>query len=144
MPVPPSGKRRPCKPLLQLVVVALRRLHSIGRSIDVYLRRRRSDLVILLNFLGVAYSGGDTNRRAVWLGRHPTEKISVGPNDKLIQVGNLELSARAKAYLTVSCTAKDAEMKVGPSDPSWFFNGTRVWQKRYLKDNRLVAPDSPY
>ncbi len=118
MPVPPSGKRRPCKPLLQLVVVALRRLHSIGRSVEVYLRRRLSDLVILLNFLDVAYSGGDTNRWAVWLGRHPGEKISPGPNGKLIQVGNLKLSARAKAYLTVFCTARNAETKVGPSDPT--------------------------
>jgi hypothetical protein len=81
-------------------------------------RIKRSNLVILLIFLGVAHLQGDTNRRAVWLGWHPAEKISAGPNGKLIQVGNLELSARAKAYLTVFRTAKNAEMKVRPSDPT--------------------------
>ena len=109
MPVTPSGKRRPCKPLLQLVVVALGELHSVGRSFG--------DNVTLLNFLKAAHPRGDTGRRAVWLGRHPAEKISVGPNGKLIQVGNLELSAKAKAYLTVFRTAKNAETKVGLSDP---------------------------
>ena len=62
--------------------------------------------------------GGDTNRRAVWLGRHPSEKISEGPKDKLRQVGNLPLSAEAKAHLTVFLTAKNAEMKVRLSDPT--------------------------
>src|SRR3989338_8943310 len=116
MPVSPCGKRRPCKPLLQLVVVALRGMHSVGRSFGAN--------VTLPISLKAAHPGGDTSRRAVWLGRHPPEKISGGPNGKLIQVGNLELSAKAKVYLTVSCTAKDAEMKVGPSDPSWTFNGS--------------------
>ena len=85
-------------------------MHSVGRRFVAN--------VTLLIFSKAANLGGDTNRWAVWLGRHPAEKISVGPNDKLIQVGNLELSARAKAYLTVSCKATDAEMKVGPSDPT--------------------------
>src|SRR3989338_6530139 len=126
MPVSPSGKRRPCRPLLQLVVVALRDMHSIGRSVDVYLRRKRSAHVILPMPLDVAHPGGDTSRWAVWLGRHPAEKISAGPNGKLIQVGNLELSAKAKAYLTVFRTAKNAETKVGLSDPTWLFNRARV------------------
>ena len=65
------------------------------------LRLKRSNHVILLISFKVAHSREDTSRRAVWLGRHPAEKISVGPNGKLIQGGNLELSARAKAYLTV-------------------------------------------
>ncbi len=85
-------------------------MHSVGRSFGAN--------VTLLILLRAAHPGGDTSRRAVWLGRHPAEKISVGPNDKLIQVGNLELSAKAKAYLTVTCTAKVAEMKVGLSDPT--------------------------
>jgi len=61
---------------------------------------------------------GDTSRRAVWLGRHPAEKISAGPNGKLSWVGNPTLSAEAKAYLTVIRTAKIAEMKVWLSDPT--------------------------
>ena len=69
---------------------------------------------------------GDTSRRAVWLGRHPTEKISVGPNDKLIRVGDPKLSAEVKAYLTAFRTAKNAEMKVWLSDPTWPFNRARV------------------
>ncbi len=51
---------------------------------------QRSELVILLMLHGIAYLRGDTSRRAVWLGRHPAEKISVGPKDKLIRVGNPE------------------------------------------------------
>ena len=66
----------------------------------------------------LTFFGKDIGRRAVWLGRHPTEKIAVGPKDKLIQVGNLELSVEAKAYLTVFRTAKNAEMKVWLSDPT--------------------------
>ena len=85
-------------------------MHRVGRSFG--------DNVTLLIFFKAAHPGGDTSRRAVWLGRHPGEKISLGPNGKLIQVGNLELSARAKAHLTVFRTAKNAEMKVGPSDPT--------------------------
>ncbi len=85
-------------------------MHSVGRSFGAN--------VTLLISLEVAHPGGDTNRRAVWLGRHPAEKISVGPNGKLIQVGNLETSARAKVYLTVFCTARNAETKVGLSDPT--------------------------
>ena len=54
------------------------------------LRSWRSNSVILLMVDKVAYLKGDNNWRAVWLGRHPAEKISAGPNDKLIQVGNLE------------------------------------------------------
>ena len=46
--------------------------------------------VILLTFYRPTYSFEDSSRRAVWLGRHPSEKISEGPKDKLIQVGNLE------------------------------------------------------
>ena len=93
-------------------------MHSIGRSVDVRLWPKLSDSVILPIFYEFTNSREDSYRRAVWLGRHPAEKISVGPNGKLIQVGNLELSARAKAYLTVFCTARFAETKVGPSDPT--------------------------
>ena len=82
------------------------------------LRNKRSDLVILPIVFDITHPRGDTSRRAVWLGRHPAEKISVGPNGKLIQVGNLEWSARAKVYLTVLRKARCAEMKVGPSDPT--------------------------
>lgn len=67
----------------------------------LFLRIQRSNLVILPTFLDIAHSQEDTSRRAVWLGRHPAEKISAGPKDKLIQVGDLESSVEAKAYLTV-------------------------------------------
>src|SRR3989344_318828 len=127
MPVTPRGKRRPCKPLLQLVVVALRDMHSVGRSFGTN--------VTLPMLLEVAHPGGDTSRRAVWLGRHPAEKISVGPNGKLIQVGNLELSARAKAYLTVFCTARNAEMKVGPKRPTKPLYKSPVREQKATKAN---------
>lgn len=106
----PNGKRRPCRPLLQLVVVAVVIMHSVGRSFGIN--------VTLPIIASAAHPGGDTSRRAVWLGRHPAEKISVGPNGILIQVGNLETSAKAKVYLTVFPTARDAETKVGLSDPT--------------------------
>ena len=86
----PNGKLRPCGPLLQLVVVALREIHSIGRSVDSRLRSKMSESVILPIFCEVTNSQEDSSRRAVWLGRHPVEKISIGPKDKLIRVGNLE------------------------------------------------------
>ena len=86
----------------------------------------------------------DTNRRAVCLGRDPSEKISEGPNDKLIQVGNLEWSVRAKACLTVFQTTRKAELKDGPNEPLMTFNGSQLWQKRYPKDNWVVSPDSSY
>ncbi len=87
---------------------------------------------------------GDTSKRVVWLGRHPTEKISVGPNNKLIQVGNLKKSVRAKACLTVFQIARNAELKDGPNGPLTRFNGAQGCQKRYPKDNRVVSPDSSY
>jgi hypothetical protein len=62
-------------------------------------RWQQSTNVILLILVKFAYCLQDINRRAVWLGRHPAEKISVGPKDKLIRLGNPELSARAKACL---------------------------------------------
>ena len=46
--------------------------------------------VILLIFYGFTHSFEDISRRAVCLGRDPSEKISEGPKDKLIQVGNLK------------------------------------------------------
>ena len=49
-----------------------------------------SQYVILLTLCRLAHSFEDINRRAVCLGRDPSEKISEGPKDKLIQVGNLE------------------------------------------------------
>jgi len=51
---------------------------------------KRSKLVTLPIFNEVTYLKRDTSRRVVWLGRHPAKKISAGPNNKLIQVGNLK------------------------------------------------------
>ena len=63
---------------------------------------------------------------AVWLGRHPVENISIGHKDKLIQGGNLELSARTKTYLTVSLTVKDADTKLGYSEHLIIFNRLQI------------------
>ena len=52
-----------------------------------------------------------------WGGTLP-KRYRQGLYGKLIQVGNLELSVKAKAYLTVFRTARNAEMKVGLSDPT--------------------------
>ena len=74
--------------------------------------------VILLIVQEVTNSYENSNRRAVRLGRRPVEKISIGPKDKLIQLGNLEQSVKAKACLTAFRKARKAEVKAGPSEPT--------------------------
>ena len=66
----------------------------------------------------------DSIRPVFWLGRHPAEKISVGPKDKLIQIGNLEQSVKAKACLTVFRKARNAGVKAGLSELTMTFNGS--------------------
>ena len=83
------------------------------------------DNVTLLNGYQDAYLKKDSSRRTVWLGRHPVEKISIGPKDKLIHVGNVEKSAKANACLTVFRRERDAELKGGLSEPSMPFYGAR-------------------
>ena len=56
----------------------------------LHFRMQRSVNVTLLISLEVAHPKGDTSRRAVWLGRHPAENVSVGPKGELIVVGNYE------------------------------------------------------
>lgn len=143
-PVSPSGKRRPCRPLLQPVVSFLLRILRVSRSVEAKLLGLGSKSVTLLIFNKRDYSWEDSNWQAVWLGRHPVEKITIGPKGKLIQVGNLEKSVKAKACLTVFRRIRKAGVKAGFSEHLWLFNGAQVWQKRYLKDNRLVAPDSSH
>ena len=77
----------------------------------------------------------DNCMQTVWLGRHPFEKISKGPNGKLIQFRNLEQSARAKACLTVSSSVRDAGAKAWSSEPLYLFNGGQRLQKSYLGDS---------
>ncbi len=58
-------------------------------------------------------------------------------------VGNRPLSALAKASLTVRLTSRTVT-KVGQSDPvvsAW--KGHRSTDKRYSRDNRLIAPKRP-
>ena len=56
------------------------------------MRHHLSELVLLTQ-----YYTEDTSKWAVWLGRHPAEKVSVGPKGQLIRFRNPELSVRAKA-----------------------------------------------
>lgn len=63
---------------------------------------------------------------AVWLGRHPAEKISVGPKDKLIRFGNPKSSAKAKACLTGFCIVRNPGVKAGLREPPCSFNRSRV------------------
>ena len=83
-----------------------------------YFWMRWSKIVILPIFDRVANLNWDNSRRAVWLGRHPIEKISIGPNDKLIYVGNVEKSVKAKVCLTVFREARNAGVKAGLSELS--------------------------
>ena len=59
----------------------------------------------------------DTIMQTVWLGRHPAEKISAGPNGQLIGFRNPEKSARAKANLTVFRIKRNAGRKLRSSEP---------------------------
>ena len=88
--------------------------------------KQRSKIVILPIFDRDANLNWDNSRRVVWLGRHPIEKISIGPNDKLIYVGNVEWSAMAKACLTVFRKARNAEVKAGHNEPLMIFNGSQL------------------
>ena len=100
-PWAPSGKQRPCGTLLQLVVVVLEKMHRIGGSVEalisVSVERSCNTTHFLLRLLTFLR---DSSRRAVWVGRRPAKKISVGPKDKLTLLGNQRMSARAKACLT--------------------------------------------
>jgi hypothetical protein len=59
----------------------------------------------------------DTDRWAVWVGRHALENLTRAPNGRLRQVRNLPLSARAKAGLTWFGTTTNHDAKAGPSEP---------------------------
>ena len=88
--------------------------------------RGRSDNVTLPNDCEDANSSEDSDRRAVWLGRRPAEKISAGPNGKLNYVGNVVKNVKVNACLTVSRTESDADSKEGLNDPSCCFSGSRM------------------
>jgi hypothetical protein len=88
--------------------------------------RRRSNNVTLPNGCENTNSSEDSGRRAVWLGRRPAEKISVGPNGKLNHVGNMVKNVKVNACLTVSRTESDADSKEGLNDPSSCFSGSRM------------------
>ena len=69
--------------------------------------------------------------------------VTEARDGKLRTVGNRPLSAIAKACLTARRTCR-AETKVGYSDPvvsAW--KGHRSTDKRYSRDNRLIAPKRP-
>ena len=59
----------------------------------------------------------DTGRWAVWLGRHPLEKVSRGPKGRLRWVRTPPPRARLKAGLTGFSNAKNSGAKAWPSDP---------------------------
>ena len=88
--------------------------------------RGRSNNVTLLNDCeDTNPEQGNSDRRAVWLGRRPAEKISAGPNGKLNHVGNVVKNVKVNACLTVSRTESDADSKEGLNDLTSFFSGSR-------------------
>lgn len=56
----------------------------------------------------------------------PAENLSAGPNGRLIHVGNVEWSAKANAYLIVSPTERDTNMKVWFSERLRPFSGAQI------------------
>ena len=80
-PETPSGKRRPRRALLQPVVVMWLRLHRVDRRCYVRIFGYVIIESVTLSFCNcIAYPSGDSNWWAVWLGWHPLEKISRGPD----------------------------------------------------------------
>ena len=59
----------------------------------------------------------DTDRRAVWVGRHALENSTRVPNGQLRQVRNLPSNARVKAGLTPVVPIPIGDRKLGPSEP---------------------------
>ena len=87
----------------------------------------RSNNVTLLNYCEDTHpEQGNSDWRAVWLGRRPAEKISAGPNGKLNHVGNVVKNVKVNACLTVLRTESDAESKDGLNDPSSYFSDSRM------------------
>jgi hypothetical protein len=60
---------------------------------------------------------GDSDWRAVWLGRHPDDKESSGLKGYLRRVRTPPQRARPKGSLTGFCTMENPGTKVGPSEP---------------------------
>ena len=72
-----------------------------------------------------------------------SQSVTEARDGELRTVGNRPSSAKAKARLTVTLTS-GTETKVGLSDPvvsAW--KGHRSTDKRYSRDNRLIAPKRP-
>ena len=72
-----------------------------------------------------------------------SQSVTEARDGELRTVGNRPSSAMAKARLTVTLTS-GTETKVGHSDPvvsAW--KGHRSTDKRYSRDNRLIAPKRP-
>ena len=65
----------------------------------------------------------DNNWWTVWLGWHPAEKISVGPNGWLNRVRNPVWSAKAKASLIGFVTISNSNTKVWLSELLYLLNG---------------------
>lgn len=86
---------------------------------------KRIESVTLAIFLQKTYLKKDNYWRAVWLGRHPSEKISEGPKGELSVVGNYIWSAEAKARLTVVRKERAADSKEGLSDLLRLFSGAQ-------------------
>ena len=74
IPRTPSGKRRPCGTLLQLVVVILSGIPRISRSVENAISVARSKIVILLIFDKIAYFSGGQQQAGSLAGAAPCRK----------------------------------------------------------------------
>ncbi len=72
-----------------------------------------------------------------------SQRVTEARDGELRTVGNRPLSAMAEARLTATLTS-GAEPKGGHSDPVVsVWKGHRSTDKRYSRDNRLIAPKRP-
>jgi hypothetical protein len=114
----PIGSPRPHGALLQFDLALRRALHSVsGRGHGRACGFGLLDNVTPHPVFCKAYLRGDRIRWAVWLGRHPDERISSGPNGVLIRVRTPEQSAKAKARLMSRQSTRRDKTKVGLSEP---------------------------
>ena len=72
-----------------------------------------------------------------------SQSVTEACDGRLRTVGNRPASALAEARLTVTLTS-GTDTKVGQSDPVVsIWKGHRSTDKRYSRDNRLIAPKRP-
>ena len=87
--------------------------------------------------------GGEQCLRVSLTGAVSSQRVTEEREGTLSTVGNRASSAWVEECLTVRHTRR-ADAKAGPRSDSLMWNCYRSTDKRYARDNRLIAPKSSY